>query len=109
MSQRDRALEIVRRDVLPLAFGADPGEPAVVRLRRIVAESQNEPPHGLADGSLCEAEWTAMRDLAEALEKAASLSSKLVSGALRGGPARSADDVWRDARIQWPNRWSEGW
>lgn len=109
MTQRDRALEIVRRDVLPLAFGADPGVPAALRLRSIVSEAQNEPPAGLADGSLCEAEWNALRDLAEALEKAASLSAKLVSGTLRGGQPVSADDVWRDARVQWPNRWSEGW
>lgn len=113
MNQRDRALEIVRRDVLPLAFGIEPGVPAAVRLRAIVAESQNPRPEGHADGSIAEEEWTALRDVANALERIGWLSSRLVSGRLHPGapaPQQDTEDaLWREAQIQWPNRRSAGY
>ena len=97
-TQRDRAFEIVRKEILPMIFGSDPGVPPVARLREILGMAQNDPPDGQSDMSIKPPEWIALTNLANALDGAASAAKSALSG--------GTSDPWVGMRPHWPRSWS---
>jgi hypothetical protein len=65
---RDIFLQLHRRLQMdmPIAGVVHAGARA---LRRVVEDAQNSPPHGAADSTLVDPEWTKMRNIATKLEE----------------------------------------